>query len=167
MSKVLSVGSSIGSSIAQIEAHTEEKKPDRTIADLPSYNGDLSKLPKIKEVKILTDKETWFLVFRHEHWSWSIDIGCTSQRKRENFAEMFETTPEETICKIKGKTYFAYTFRLYNTEGSVIMVCSDYTPYEKNLRGEIFMCEIPNPVALSQSSLNRGVFEIELDLSHN
>lgn len=149
-----------GSNARQTEGQAmEEKKPERTIADLPSYKGDLSKLPKIRKVKIIThDQERYHIIFRHEDWDWSLDITNLSEHNRNRLASLFNIEIKKTLCNIRAFLQFGYRFALYNVEGEVIVVCRDAINNVKELRGEIFCCSVPNYMALTQKLLNSKDF---------
>lgn len=141
-----------------------EKKVKSSIADLPQYKDEHDSITKINEVTILSyDGKKWFITFKSDDFNWVADMSDFSQKGRDQLATLFNIKPRRTKAKINGEIKHYDQFNLYNMEGKIICVCVGFDMgCNYNTDGELFICDVPNPAALPQISLDEKRFRINV-----
>ncbi len=136
-----------------------EKKLKHTIENLPPFDGDISKIPKVTKVSLATRNAKWHLCFNLSSlFTWVVSIEESSEQGRKQIASLFGIEPEETNIKLRGNFGDNDTFKLYNIEGKVILALHVWanTGGDRDPNGIQFVCDLPNPDAIPEKSLKES-----------
>lgn len=148
--------------IAMAADCSTEKKVKFIIDGILQYKGEHDSITRINEVTILSyDDKEWFITFKSDDFNWVTCITDIPPKGRDQLAALFNTKPRQTKARINGEVKNYDQFDLYNEEGKIICLCVGFDiSCNYNTGGKLFVCDVPNPEALSQISLKEKSFQL-------